>query len=58
MKIKVTYRNKDPKIIEDYNLEEELKKVISIKGLNISEILYKLDRGDYLGFNDVFFKKI
>lgn len=57
MEITVKTRNNSIKVINDFELEVELEKVISTKNLDISEILQKLDRGDLLGFNDVHFKK-
>lgn len=57
MEITMKTRNNSIKVINDFELEVELEKVISTKNLDISEILQKLDRGDLLGFNDVYFKK-
>ena len=57
MEIIVKTRNNNIKIINEFELEAELSKIISIKGMDISEVLYKLKRGDLLGFNDVYFKK-
>lgn len=57
MEITMKTRNNSIKVINDFELEVELEKVISTKNLDISEILQKLDRGDLLGFNDVHFKK-
>lgn len=57
MEITVKTRNNNIKVIKSFELESELEKIISTKSLDISEILFKLDRGDLLGFNDVYFKK-
>lgn len=57
MEIIVKTRNNNIKIINEFELEAELSRIISIKGMDISEVLYKLKRGDLLGFNDVYFKK-
>lgn len=58
MEILMKTRNNNTKIINISELESELEKVISIKTLDINEILNKLENGDLLGFNDVHFKKI
>lgn len=57
MEITVKTRNNSIKVINDFELEVELEKVISTRNLDISEILFKLHRGDILGFNDTEFRK-
>ena len=56
--IEVTFRNKETKRLYEHEVLEEIEKIMPILMNEKKDILYKLERGDLLGFNDIHFKKI